>query len=82
MSLNELDPLLPNCFIFGKLVNFDTRSIACIFLFYLLLVILFKVIFGNVPLDLRINGALFSSIIQVCKEWLRIAEILMLLTWI
>jgi len=30
MSLNELDPLLPNYFIFGKLVHFDTRIIACI----------------------------------------------------
>ena len=29
MSLNELDPLLLNCIIYGKLVHFDTRSVAC-----------------------------------------------------
>ena len=68
-----------------NLIALDKAStfIKCLkFLLYLLLVILFKVIFGNVPLELLINSALFSSIIQICKEWLQITEILMLLTWI
>ena len=53
-----------------NLIALDKASIfiKCLkFLFYLLLVILFKVIYGNVPLDLLINSALFSSIIQICK---------------